>query len=61
MSKNKRAIDKGSKMEDIIAEKQINELSCLETEDPQKTVTVTTTDFACDADSDCDPVSTNNG
>jgi hypothetical protein len=35
-----------------------------ETEDPQKKTedpTVTTTDLACDADSDYDPVSTNNG
>ena len=61
MSKASCADDTGSKMEDMIAEKHINGLSCLETEDPQKTVTVATTDLACDADSDCDPVSTNNG
>jgi hypothetical protein len=63
MSKASFAADTGSKMEDMIAEKHINGLSCLETEDPQKTVTVATTDLACDADSDsdCDPVSTNNG
>jgi hypothetical protein len=57
MSKASCADDTGSKMEDMIAEKHINGLSCLETEDPQKTVTVATTDLACDADSDCDPVS----
>ena len=59
MSEASCAVDIGSKMEDVITENHFNGLSCLETEDPQKTVTVATTDLACDANYSCDPVNTN--